>query len=52
MFKHLLIPLDGSHLAESGLDPAALLARKLGCSVTLIHVIEKNAPQKSTASIT
>ena len=44
MFKHLLIPLDGSRLAEAALAPAALLAEKLGASVTLIHVIEKNAP--------
>lgn len=43
MFKHILIPLDGSHLAEAALKPAAELSQKLGASVTLIHIIEKNA---------
>jgi nucleotide-binding universal stress UspA family protein len=43
MFKHILVPLDGSHLAESALKPTAELAQRLGATVTLIHVIEKNA---------
>lgn len=46
MFKHLLIPLDGSRLAEAALEPAAFLTEKLAASVTLIHVIEKNAPDE------
>jgi nucleotide-binding universal stress UspA family protein len=46
MFKHILVPLDGSTLAEAALPAAVLLARKLGATVTLIHVIEKNAPQE------
>lgn len=45
MFKHLLVPLDGSRLAEAALPPAAYLARKLGASITLIHLVERNAPQ-------
>ncbi|MGE5682993.1 MAG: universal stress protein [Bacillota bacterium] len=44
MFKNMLVPLDGSHLAESVLPAAAYLADKLEASVTLIHVIEKDAP--------
>ena len=43
MFKHILVPLDGSHLAEAALTPTAEIARKLGATVTLIHVIEKKA---------
>jgi nucleotide-binding universal stress UspA family protein len=43
MFRHILIPLDGSHLAEAALRPTAELSKKLGAAVTLIHVIEKNA---------
>ena len=43
MFKHILVPLDGSHLAESALKPTAELSQRLGASVTLIHIIEKNA---------
>lgn len=44
MLKHLLVPLDGSRLAESVLPAAACLARTLEASVTLVHVVEKNAP--------
>jgi nucleotide-binding universal stress UspA family protein len=46
MFKHLLVPLDGSRLAESALPPAAYLAQTLGARVTLIHVIERAAPRE------
>ncbi|MHB1685970.1 MAG: universal stress protein [Ignavibacteriaceae bacterium] len=44
--KRLLVPLDGSTLAESVLPAAAYLARKLNISVTLTHIIEKDAPEK------
>jgi len=44
MFKCLLVPLDGSRLAESVLPTVAFIAQKLNASVTLIHVIEKDAP--------
>jgi len=43
MFKHLLVPLDGSSLAESVMPTVAYLARTLGASVTLFHVVEKDA---------
>jgi nucleotide-binding universal stress UspA family protein len=46
MFKHLLVPLDGSHLAEAALPPAIYLAQLLHAPVTLIHVIEHDAPQE------
>jgi nucleotide-binding universal stress UspA family protein len=45
MFKHLLVPLDGSRLAEAALPAAAYLAQTLGAGVTLVHVIEQDAPQ-------
>lgn len=45
MFKSILLPLDGSQLAEAGLPAAASLVEKLNASVTLLHVIEQNAPQ-------
>jgi nucleotide-binding universal stress UspA family protein len=45
MFKHLLVPLDGSSLAESALPAAAYLAQALGASLTLIHIIETDAPE-------
>ena len=44
MFKHLLVPLDGSTLAEAALPTAAYFAQTLGAGVTLLHVIERNAP--------
>lgn len=44
MFKHLLVPLDGSRLAESALPPAAELATRLGVAITLVHVVERGAP--------
>jgi nucleotide-binding universal stress UspA family protein len=45
MFKHLLVPLDGSALAESVLPVVAHLARVLGSSVSLIHAVESGAPR-------
>lgn len=44
MFKHLLVPLDGSPLAESTLPIVAALAEMLECQVTLLHVIERTPP--------
>ncbi len=44
--RTILVPLDGSALAESELQPAARLAKKIGGTVTLFHVIEKEAPGK------
>jgi len=46
MFKHLLVPLDGSQLAEAALPAARLLAEKLPAMVTLLHVIEQDAPRE------
>lgn len=44
MFKHILVPLDGSPLAEAALPAAVYLSVRLGATVTLLHIIEKNAP--------
>lgn len=46
MFRHLLVPLDGSRLAEAALPAAAYLAHVLDADVTLIHVIERGAPHE------
>ena len=46
MFKHILVPIDGSLLAEAALPAASLLAEKLQARVTLMHVMERNAPDK------
>ncbi len=44
MFKNILVPLDGSKLSEASLAPAALLAQGFKSHVTLLHVIEQDAP--------
>jgi nucleotide-binding universal stress UspA family protein len=44
MFSNLLVPLDGSQLAESVLPIVRGLAERLNSAVILIHVIEKRAP--------
>ena len=41
MFKHLLVPLDGSALAETVLPFLGALARAFPVSGTLIRVLEK-----------
>jgi nucleotide-binding universal stress UspA family protein len=46
MFRQILVPLDGSRLAESALETAAWLAGKTNAQLTLLHLIEKNAPSK------
>ncbi len=45
MFKQILVPLDGSRLAEAALPPAASLAKTIHAPITLLHLIEKNAPE-------
>ena len=44
MFRHLLVPLDGSALAETVAPAAAWLAAALNARVTLIHILESEAP--------
>lgn len=44
MFRHLLVPLDGSRLSEAALPPAAFLAERAEARVTLLHMVERRAP--------
>jgi nucleotide-binding universal stress UspA family protein len=46
MARSILVPLDGSRLSEAALPHALLLARALGASITLLHVVEKSAPER------
>jgi nucleotide-binding universal stress UspA family protein len=46
MFKHILVPLDGSKLAEAAVLVAVSLTKTLHAPVTLLHIIEKDAPQE------
>jgi nucleotide-binding universal stress UspA family protein len=41
---HLLVPLDGSRLAEGAVAPAIALATRLGAGVRLVHILERGAP--------
>ena len=40
MFKHLLLPTDGSALAAKGVKTGVRLAKALGARVTGVYVIE------------
>jgi nucleotide-binding universal stress UspA family protein len=44
MFNHLLVPLDGSPLAEATLPFACEIARNCNSTITLLHIIETDAP--------
>lgn len=46
MFKHILVPLDGSRLAEDILAPVQSLAVHFGSRVTLLHVVERDPPER------
>ena len=46
MFNHLLVPLDGSSLAEMALPAAVYLARLSSARVTLLHLIERHPPDE------
>ena len=46
MFKHLLVPLDGSRMAEAALPVAAAVAARVNGTLTLVHVLERNAPSE------
>jgi len=43
--KRLVVPIDGSRLAETALPAALDLARRFGADITLLHVMEQGAPK-------
>jgi nucleotide-binding universal stress UspA family protein len=43
MYKHVLVPIDGSGTARLGLNEAIKLAKHLGAEIRLIYVIDKLA---------
>ena len=52
MFKHLLIPTDGSALAAKGIKAGVKLARTLGAKVSGVYVIQPySAPMYAEASM-
>jgi nucleotide-binding universal stress UspA family protein len=46
MFNRILVPLDGSQLAETVMPLACSLANQLLATLVLFHVVEKKAPQQ------
>lgn len=46
MFKDLLLPLDGSKLSEASLESARYIAKILKSRITLLHIIEEDAPKE------
>ncbi len=40
MFKHVLIPTDGSALARKAIDAGVVFAKELGAKVTAYHALE------------
>jgi len=44
MYKRILVPVDGSDTARRGLNEAIALARNLGASIRLIHVVNRLPP--------
>jgi nucleotide-binding universal stress UspA family protein len=43
-FTRILVPLDGSRLAEAVLPAACSVAKRLGARVLLLHVLERQPP--------
>ena len=44
MYRRILVPLDGSTLAEQTLSYVRILARGLGCHIELLRIIEPLPP--------
>lgn len=44
MFKHILVPTDGSKLSEKAVKHAVRLAKQLGARLTAFHVVPKFHP--------
>jgi len=51
MFTHILVPLDGSELAECVLPHVKLQAALMGAEVTLFHSLERDGGAGSTSPV-
>jgi nucleotide-binding universal stress UspA family protein len=49
VYQHLLVPLDGSGPAEAALTVARALVERVHMPVTLLHVVEADAPRQTHA---
>ncbi len=45
MLKTILVPLDGSPLSETALEPASVLARRFNADLLLVHTLYPDQPQ-------
>ena len=43
MFKHILVPVDGSEPSKNALQTAIALAREVGARLRLVHVLDPTA---------
>ena len=50
-FKHILVPLDGSSLAERALPVACVLAQKFDSQITLLRVLDIPSPTPPTSHL-
>ena len=39
MYRHILVPTDGSRVSEDAADAAIALARAIGARLTALHVV-------------
>src|SRR5579859_3699032 len=51
MFESILVPLDGSLLAEIVLPHVIALARSFDSHITLLHVLEQNQQKHETSTV-
>lgn len=54
MYRHILVPVDGSATSQRGLKEAASLAKTLGATIRLVHIVDETAltlnPEAATAT--
>ena len=51
MFDHILVPLDGSSLAECVLPHAIAIAKAFSAQITLVHVLEHPATSRGSSNV-
>ena len=44
MFKHILLPTDGSPLSDRGVKETIKMAKALGAQITAVHVVHRYEP--------
>ena len=49
MDTRILVPLDGSPLAETALPDALAIARRRGCGLLLLHVVTPDSIERAYA---